>query len=140
MFGVKFRPGAFYPFLESPLCGLIGSSVGIGEVFGAEGEALEGAILSLEDEGEMVELAEAFLRGRLPERDDNVEVINRVVDLIVTDREITRVDEAASRLKLSKRTLQRLFSRYVGVSPKWVIRRCRLQEAADRLADGEATD
>jgi AraC-like DNA-binding protein len=34
------------------------------------------------------------------------------------------------------RSLQQLFSEYVGVSPKWVIRRFRLHEAADRLATG----
>jgi AraC-like DNA-binding protein len=28
----------------------------------------------------------------------------------------------------------------VGVSPKWVLQRYRLQEAAERMASGEATD
>ena len=37
------------------------------------------------------------------------------------------------------RTLQRLFERYVGVSPKWVLRRYRVHEAAARLADGGST-
>jgi AraC-like DNA-binding protein len=35
------------------------------------------------------------------------------------------------------RALQRLFRRHVGVSPKWVIRRARVQEAAERVARGE---
>jgi AraC-like DNA-binding protein len=38
------------------------------------------------------------------------------------------------------RSLQQLFSDYVGVSPKWVLRRFRLHEAADRLASGEEPD
>jgi transcriptional regulator GlxA family with amidase domain len=37
---------------------------------------------------------------------------------------------------LSLRALQRLFHDYVGVPPKWVIARFRLQEAAWRLAEG----
>jgi AraC-like DNA-binding protein len=37
----------------------------------------------------------------------------------------------------SKRTLQRLFREYVGVSPKWVLQRVRLHEAAERMAGGE---
>ena len=37
----------------------------------------------------------------------------------------------------SQRPLQRIFSQYVGVSPKWVIMRYRLQEAADQLARNE---
>ena len=36
------------------------------------------------------------------------------------------------------RSLQRTFNKYVGVSPKWVIRRYRLQEAAEALACGHA--
>jgi len=45
-----------------------------------------------------------------------------------------------SAFKLSKRTLQRLFQQYVGVSPKWVIKRYRLHEAVERLAAGNEVD
>ena len=38
---------------------------------------------------------------------------------------------------MSPRTMQRLFRRYVGVSPKWVLQRYRLHEAAERIAAGE---
>jgi AraC-like DNA-binding protein len=37
---------------------------------------------------------------------------------------------------VSLRQLQRLFSEYVGVTPKWVIHRYRLLEAAERIATG----
>jgi AraC-like DNA-binding protein len=39
---------------------------------------------------------------------------------------------------MNKRTLQRLFAKYVGVSPKWVIQRYRLHEAAEQLAAGSS--
>ena len=38
---------------------------------------------------------------------------------------------------VGKRTLQRLFSEYAGVTPKWIIQRYRLHEAAERLATEE---
>ena len=41
---------------------------------------------------------------------------------------------------MSERRLQRLFSAYVGIGPKWVIQRCRLIEAAERLAEGAELD
>jgi AraC-like DNA-binding protein len=44
------------------------------------------------------------------------------------------VDDITERFGLTARTLQRLFQRYVGVSPKWVLRRYRLHEAAAALA------
>lgn len=140
VFGVKFRPGAFYPFVKSPVSRLTDGSISLCDVFGVEGQALEEALLSSEDEGRMITLAECFLRARLPERDEAVEVINQIVDRIIADQEITKVDDVVRRFNLTKRTLQRLFSRYVGVSPKWVIRRYRLQEAAEQLTGSEVMD
>lgn len=87
---------------------------------------------------EMVELVEVFIRERLPEHDEKVGMINRIVDCIIADREIRKVEDIVSRFNVSRRTLQRMFVRYVGVSPKWMVWRYRLQQAADRLADGEA--
>jgi AraC-like DNA-binding protein len=140
VFGIKFKPGAFYPFVKVPVSQLTNSSISFWDAFGVDCKALEEAILSREDEGEMVELAESFLREGLPERDKNVGVINEIVDYIIAHREITKVDDVVSQLHLNKRTLQRLFRQYVGVSPKWVIKRYRLHEVAERLAGGEVVD
>lgn len=38
------------------------------------------------------------------------------------------------------RRLQRLFAEYVGASPKWVLRRARLHEAAARAEAGAGVD
>ena len=38
---------------------------------------------------------------------------------------------------LSARSMQRLFRRYLGVTPKWVLQRYRLHAAAERIAGGE---
>lgn len=139
VFGVKFRPGGFRPFWGSPVSGLTDRRLGLRGAFGAEGAALEQAILALGDDGARVGVAEDFLRRRLPERDANVEAVARIAGLIAADRGVTRVEDVAARSGMGKRTLQRLFCRYVGVGPKWVIKRYRLHEAAGRLAgDGEA--
>src|SRR5262249_57945970 len=82
----------------------------------------------------MAMVSDGFLSARLPPPDANVGYINRIVGLIVSDRSITHVDDVVNRVGVGKRTLQRLFSDYVGVTPKWVIQRYRLHEAADRLA------
>ena len=62
--------------------------------------------------------------------------VGEIVHALLYDREITRVEEVCQRFGRSARTLQRMFQRYVGVSPKWVLRRYRLHEAAARLAEG----
>ena len=46
----------------------------------------------------------------------------------------------AELLGVSVRTLQRLFARYVGASPLWVLRRQRLQDAVAALDAGEGQD
>jgi AraC-like DNA-binding protein len=140
VFGVKFRPGGFYPFVRSPVSTFTDGHLGVREALGIECTELEGAILTSEDEGQMVERMEAILRERLPARDETVEVIHRIVDRIISDREITKVDHLVSRLSMNKRSLQRLFSQYVGVSPKWVIKRYRLMEAAEQVANGDVVD
>jgi AraC-like DNA-binding protein len=139
-FGVKFRPAGFYPFVQAPVSTFTDTTIRLEEAFGVDSKALEQAILSQADHDTMVELAEQFLRARLPAQDPHVELINRIVDRIAADRSITRVDDIARQFSLSKRTVQRIFSQYVGVGPKWVVKRYRLQEAADQLADGGAVD
>jgi AraC-like DNA-binding protein len=138
VFGVKFRPGAFYAFANAPVSTITDRTIRIEDVFGGEGVALEAAIRACDDEAKWVEHAEQFLRRRLPERDETIDLINRVIDCVIADRSILKVDQLAERFSLSKRTLQRIFSQYVGVSPKWVIMRYRLQEAADRMARRES--
>jgi transcriptional regulator GlxA family with amidase domain len=46
-----------------------------------------------------------------------------------------RVEELAAMHHLAPRTLQRLFKRYVGVGPKWVLKRLRIHQATERLAE-----
>ncbi len=140
VFGVKFRPGAFYPFVKTPVSRFTNSTLSLSDVFGSDGPALERVILALEDEAMMIEAAENFIRQRQPEHDENIVMINKVIDFIIADGTITKVDDVTERLKLNKRGLQRLFHQYVGVSPKWVIQRYRLQEAAEKLARGEVED
>jgi len=140
VFGIKFRPGAFYPFVKTALTKFTDRSYSLQDIFGIADNTLEASILSPEDPQTMQANAENFLRGRLPQYDKNIHEINQIIDYIITHQEITRVDDAVSQLNLNKRTVQRLFSQYVGVSPKWVIKRYRLHEAAERLAEGNVVD
>lgn len=140
VFGIKFKPGAFYPFIKSPVSQCTNGTLSFWDAFGIASTELEAAILSCENVGEMIEYAECFLRERLPEQDTNVTVINEIVDCIIAHPEITKVADVVQRLNLNKRTLQRLFRRYVGVSPKWVIKRYRLHEVAEQLASGTVVD
>ena len=62
-----------------------------------------------------------------------VREVAQIVEGIAQEPRILRVDDLARRLGLGVRRLQRLFTEYVGIGPKQVIRRYRLHEAAERV-------
>lgn len=134
--GVKFRYGAFYPFLGQPVGTLTGRSVAAELVLPGAGEA-ERDVLAGGDEPRMVERAARFLTARLPGSDPAAAAARRAVETAVRDPGVTRVRALAARVGLTERALQRLFWRYIGASPRWVIKRYRLYEALEQLtADG----
>jgi AraC-like DNA-binding protein len=129
VFGVAFRPGCFRPFLGSAVSGITDRSIDAREVFGP----------SLPDPADVASV-EQFLRARLPEPDPRALEAAGVVAEIAGRPATTRVEELARDLGTSARQLQRLFAEYVGIGPKWVVRRYRLHEVTQRLAAGAQVD
>lgn len=82
----------------------------------------------------------AWLAATMPPPTREARLANAMADAIDANPEIRTVEEAAAALNLSVRSLQRLAHRYVGLPPLGMIRRRRLQEAAERLrADPDTT-
>jgi AraC-like DNA-binding protein len=126
--------------LKLPVSRLTNRILPLSDVFGANGDGLESAVLSRRNDLAQIAVAEAFLRRQAPQRDTTAEKMGDIVTQIAADRTITTVEIVAARSGLSVRSLQRSFARYIGVSPKWVINRHRLHEAVDRLTKGEPID
>jgi AraC-like DNA-binding protein len=76
----------------------------------------------------------------LPEPDPAAEQAATLVARITDDPALRRVDQLSAASGISVRSLQRLFADYVGVGPKWVMRRARLHEAAAQADSGELID
>ena len=72
------------------------------------------------------------LRPFLPV-DPEGELVNHVVAFVEAHTDVTRVAQVCAEFDLSERALQRLVHRRLGLTPKWLIQRRRLQEAAERL-------
>ena len=79
----------------------------------------------------MAEFGDA-LRPFLPVDEDGL-LVNRIVAFVEGDSAVTRVAQVCDRFALSERALQRLVQRRLGLTPKWLIQRRRLQEAVERL-------
>jgi AraC-like DNA-binding protein len=138
--GVRFRAGCFRPFWGAPISQLSDRVVPATRVFGPLAEKTRQAIMCAETDADVVGGAESLLFSALPEPDPVAAQIAELVALIGSDASLRRVDQLSVVSGLSVRSLQRLFADYVGVSPKWVMRRARLHEAALRADGGEPVD
>jgi AraC-like DNA-binding protein len=145
VFGVTFRPGCFRPFLGASISTITGRTLPAETVLGPALPPITQhdsapASPSSEEAAANARDVEAFLRTRLPATDPLAEQAAAIVAQIRAEPQITRVDVLAARAGLGMRRLQRLFAEYVGVGPKWVIRRYRLHEVGERLASGVDID
>ena len=140
VFGIKFTPGGFFPFLKKSASSIANLSIPVEQVFGSAVSDLESAILATESEDEMTAITNAFLLDRKPQPDEKVDLARQLVARILHELDILTVDDFAASTGISVRSLQRLFSQYVGVSPKWVIRRYRLHELLEQMHSGKHLD
>ena len=138
--GVRFRPGCFRPFWQAPISQFSDRIVPAARLFGPLAEKTRQEIMSARSDADMTAQAESLLYSALPDRDPVAEQAADLVALITSSPSLRRVDELSAAAGLSVRSLQRLFANYVGVSPKWVMRRARLHEAAERADSGEVVD
>jgi AraC-like DNA-binding protein len=138
--GVKFKPGAFVAFCALPMVELVDRVLPIGEVFGARGAELATRVLNEPNPSEARLDIERFLRELAPAVDANIELASSLVEFVRQTRGVTRSEALARHAGMSLRSLQRLFERYLGLGPKWVICRARVQEAAERVAAGADLD
>ncbi|BBI31040.1 AraC family transcriptional regulator [Cohnella abietis] len=140
VFAVKFNPGGFQPFWKQSVSQLTGQAIPITDVFGKSAASLEKEIFACSDVPSRVGRINNFFLEHLPKHDNNVSLINDIVAALIADRGILKVEQLAGIFDISVRTLQRLFSKYVGVNPKGVIQRYRLHEVAENIEKGEAID
>jgi len=150
--GVRFRPGGFHPFVLRPVAEFTDRSVPATDVFGDAagstttwaGELSAAALTCVGDAAAHAAIIaprlDAFLAARLPARDPIAESVDELVRLIAREADVRRVGDLVRASGRSERTLDRLFARYVGASPAWVIRRYRLRAAAARLTASPPAD
>lgn len=140
VFGVKFRPGGFGAFTGADVGAWTDRILPLATAFeGASSELVEQVLAEPSDEGR-AEILDVLLLSRLPDRDLRYEEVLAIVGDLRDDSDLTTVDAVARRHGFSERTLQRIFRRYVGVGPKWVLQRYRLHDAVDLIDAGESDD
>jgi AraC-like DNA-binding protein len=135
----KFRPGGWVAMGGRPPAR--GTAVPLaGQLPGLDAAALLPAVLAEEDDDARAAVLDAALAPLAPEPAPAYLDLSALLERMAADRELVRVDQVAALAGTSTRSLQRLFAGYVGVSPKAVLARYRLQDAAAVIDGGEVTD
>ena len=128
--GTKFVPGGFAPFCAAAVSQLTDRVVAVVDLFGPEARAVEDAI----DTDAVLRALYELLRARLPaEPDPRIALVRELVADLRAAPPDGSVADLAARHHVSVRTVQRLFSQYVGIGPKWVMQRYRLHDAVEGL-------
>ncbi|WP_454775762.1 AraC family transcriptional regulator [Janthinobacterium tructae] len=138
--GVRFAPGGLRPFIMQPLSTFTDTTIAADALLGMPAAQAEARVLGESDDLAMVAQVQALLLARLPQVDDAALLAARLTAAAAAHNGPASVAQLCENMAIGERRLQRLFANYVGVPPKWVIQRYRLQEAIWRLAQPDAPD
>jgi AraC-like DNA-binding protein len=139
--GALLQPAAG-SLLAGDMSELTDTHIELAELFGSDGADLAAAVRdemrppagprSVVAHQAAIARVDAFVRRALPVDDEGRE-LNDLVRFVEEHPEVIRVAQLAEHAGRSERSLQRLVRRRLGLSPKWLIQRRRLQEASLRL-------
>jgi AraC-like DNA-binding protein len=138
--GAAFHPGGFRPLLRRGVGSLSGCVVPADELFGVDDRPFASRVQAAVAIPVMVEALESYLIGLDPKPDPVVDEVRALVEAAESFRGMNRAEDLAAQGSMSLRSLQRLFTEYVGVGPKWVVARFRILDAAAAAHSGEPVD
>ena len=128
--GARFTPDGFAAWTGLDASAYTDRALPAADLLGAELGSLHERLAGGSLDGRVDELRE-ILRAQRPRpngtADDELAVL---IQQMAADDTLVRVEQLAELTGRSIRTLQRRFRRGIGVGPKWVLARYRLQEAA----------
>jgi len=145
--GAMLQPAAGALLLDGPVSALTDRTVPLDDLAHVDGPAIarrvRAAVGDAPDDATRQQAAVLVLEetlSALPPADEEGLLVNAVVEHVENDPTVERVGQVCEKFALSERSLQRLTARRIGLSPKWLIQRRRLHEAAGLLAAGDAPD
>jgi len=143
VYGTNLRPGAFAAFTAYPRPLLNDRRVPLQVVFGTAGWRVSNELTAAagrEDEDRYFDQLERFLLSREPRVDARYALVREVESAMLDGSGGESVGGLAQQSGVSLSTLQRAFVSCVGVTPKWMLRRYRLQRAVERLSTAALID
>ncbi len=146
-FGVMLQPAAGALLLGASVSEITDSDLDLDQLTGLDGgdliERVRSAVGDAPSEPARQVAAAAAgedaLAAALPVDAEGL-LVNAVVEYVEDNSSVQRVRQMCEKFAVSERSLQRLTARRIGLSPKWLIQRRRLHEAAAVLRTGKRPD
>ncbi|MDQ3503774.1 MAG: helix-turn-helix domain-containing protein [Actinomycetota bacterium] len=142
-FGVMLQPAAGALLLGASVSEITYAAIDLDHLTGMDGGVLTEQVRSAVGDAPSEPAAAAAVEDALaaaPPVDEEGLLVNAVVDYVEDNSHVQRVGQMCEKFAISERSLQRLTARRVGLSPKWLIQRRRLHEAAAVLKTGKRPD
>ena len=135
--GLRFRPGGLAALSGVPASRWTDRSVPAAEVLPARLVRTLATEHLAASSTAWADAAEEGLAAIAADRPDpRYDLVLSVVADMLGDQGLLTVAEVAERHAMTVRTLQRLFTHYLGVGPKWVLARYRMHDAVSELDAG----
>ncbi|MGE0173736.1 MAG: helix-turn-helix domain-containing protein [Oligoflexales bacterium] len=137
MMGVNFKPGGAASLTAGRASQFSGKKMTLASLIGEKAESLKAEIFSQGTFIEQCAVLDRFFEEVLPTTvDQNMLLVQEVVNFITISPDVPTLGDLCDRFSINLRRLQRLFSEYVGVSPKTIIRVKRFHKAAAEMVCG----
>jgi AraC-like DNA-binding protein len=136
--GLLLRPGAGVLVVHGNHASRLGAELPI-----PHGEALVSALRErFAERGTTQDVVDAYERWLEPMMclvNDEVRLVNAIVAAVESDSSLKTTRNVVERFQITERGLQRLLARNIGLTPRWLIKRRRLQESAHRIQTETST-
>lgn len=138
MLRVVFKPGMFSLFFKTNLKrNLLRGKVNLATGSSQGKEPFLAYLDTLEDDVSMIVSVESWLSCRLGAPSAEAILVIEAIHHIADSHFDVRLDDLVETMKVDGRRLQRLFAKYVGMSPKKLTKLMRLTAARELLSEDE---
>ena len=127
--GVKFALGALAERLNFRPADFIDKQLEVEQVFNLDTSRLLSELSAANSDQQRVAILQSCFKPFAIAPSEQGARLRQLVSLIKQQSDITKVESLSEHSNLSVQAIQRCFRQYLGINPKWLIRKYRLHQA-----------
>jgi len=122
MIGIKLQPTALTHLFQLDMHTLTGQVANLPAVLGKRLAPLEQTLRGTSDHEKMIQILDDHFTRLAADITDTPSAVDEAINLIFAQKGMITVGDITARLHVSERHLERLFAKYIGLSPKFYAR------------------